>query len=138
MCGWGTGVVGACSTRCSMVGTLFHAQGSAYVPRATCHLPRAPCHLPSPCRAQTLSKLDSLQALRAHNFNFFLTSFFLPLITEKCHHCLLVCRALHSPSTLHVVRELDPDTLMMGLKRCFEAYNAWNNAIDRSGMDKVG
>ncbi|KAG2483051.1 hypothetical protein HYH03_018080 [Edaphochlamys debaryana] len=45
-------------------------------------------------------------------------------------------RALHNPSTLMVVRGLDPDALMVGLKRCFEAYAAWGSGVDRGALDK--
>lgn len=46
-------------------------------------------------------------------------------------------RGLDDPQLMSQVRGLDPDTLMMALKRVFEAYNKAGSGMDSSAMDKV-
>ncbi|GLI60946.1 hypothetical protein VaNZ11_003185 [Volvox africanus] len=43
---------------------------------------------------------------------------------------------VYSPDTMHFVRELDPDQLMVSLKRVYELYAAWGGGVDRAAMDR--
>mmetsp|Transcript_27365 Transcript_27365/g.59862 ORF Transcript_27365/g.59862 Transcript_27365/m.59862 type:complete len:924 (-) Transcript_27365:761-3532(-) len=45
--------------------------------------------------------------------------------------------ALTHPESLMAVRKLNPDTLMMNVKRVFEMYNLWENGTNKSAMDKM-
>ncbi|KAF5836591.1 hypothetical protein DUNSADRAFT_5708 [Dunaliella salina] len=45
--------------------------------------------------------------------------------------------ALNDPRALIAVRKLNPDQLMMGLKRVFERYNLWQHGTNKGAMDKA-
>ena len=45
--------------------------------------------------------------------------------------------ALDHPESLLMVREMNPDDLMMALKDTFEQYNLWEQGASKSTMDKT-
>uniref|UniRef100_A0A7S0WK88 Uncharacterized protein n=1 Tax=Chlamydomonas leiostraca TaxID=1034604 RepID=A0A7S0WK88_9CHLO len=46
-------------------------------------------------------------------------------------------QALSDPAALLAVRKLNPDHMMMALKRVFERYNLWQCGYNKSQMDKI-